>query len=385
MDGGVIGNPEEVGVARDGLEQAIKLLMEQREQGLHDGAQLFVARRGQPLLDVAIGEAQPGVPLRTDSVMLWFSSTKPLTAIAIAQQMERGKLKLDDRVQKHIPEFANGKETATIKHVLTHTGGFPMGTFPFLRYDWDEVIQKICEEPAEWEPGSAAGYHPLSGWCVLGEIVRRVDGRPIEVYLEEEIFKPLGMNDSSLGISDARAAELSDRLSRVSAKSDEAEAANLEAWNDPWARPHILPGGNGYGPAHDLGRFYLALWNGGEWQGARILKKETVDLFTATHRQGMVDRTRSAALGIEVAPPWGLGFLKGSDTEEHIGVRYGRQCTSAAFGHGGARSSIGFVEPSRDLVVVMVTNGLPRDIDNTCRLRDVSDAIHSACRSDPSV
>lgn len=157
MDGGFIGEPEKVGVDRAGLEQAIRLLEEQREEGLHDGAQLFVARQGQPLVDVAIGEAKPGVPLRTDSVMLWWSSGKPLTAVAIAQQMERGKLKVDDRVQEYIPEFANGKESATIKHVLTHTGGFPMETFPFYIHDWDTVIQKICEAPAEWEPGTAAG------------------------------------------------------------------------------------------------------------------------------------------------------------------------------------------------------------------------------------
>jgi len=149
MDGGFIGNPGEVGVDRSVLERVVRLLEEQRERGLHDGAQLFVASRGQPLLDVAIGEAEPGVPLRTDSVMLWFSATKPLTAVAIAQQMERGKLKLEDRVQSYIPEFTRGKETATISHVLTHTAGFPMITFPFLRYGWEETIHSICEEPAE--------------------------------------------------------------------------------------------------------------------------------------------------------------------------------------------------------------------------------------------
>jgi len=379
MDGGFVGNPGKVGVDRGGLEQAIRLLEEQREQGLHDGAQLFVARKGEPLVDAAIGEAQPGVPLRTDSVMLWLSSTKPLTAVAIAQQMERGKLKLDDQVQSFIPEFAHGKESATIRHVLTHTGGFPMNAFPFLRCDWDETIQKICEEPAEWEPGTAAGYHGLSGWFILGEIVHRLDGRPIEVYLDEELFKPLGMVNTTVGLSESRVTELGNRLSRVSAKSDEAQMMNLEAWNDAEGQRRILPGGNGYGSAHDLGKFYLTLWNGGEWEGTRILKKETVDLFTATHRRDMVDITNSAIFGAEVMPSWGLGFMKGSDSEELVNLRYGRQSTSAAYGHGGALSSIGFVEPSRDLVVVVVTNGLIRNADNTNRFRDISDIIHNAC------
>jgi len=128
VDGGIIGNPENTRVDRSGLEQAIHLLEEQRERGMHDGAQLFAARKGQTLIDVAIGEAQSGIPLRTDSVMLWLSSTKPLTAVAIAQLIERGELKLEDLVQSYIPEFANGKESATIRQVLTHTGGFPMRT-----------------------------------------------------------------------------------------------------------------------------------------------------------------------------------------------------------------------------------------------------------------
>jgi len=375
VDGGLIRDPEKVGVAREGLEKAIQLLEEQREQGLQDGAQLFVARKGQPLLDIAIGEAQPAVPLRTDSVMLWFSAGKPLTSVAIAQQIERGKLSLDDRIQSYIPEFTNGKEAVTIRNVLTHTGGFPMNNFPFLRYDWDTAIQKICEEPAEWEPGTEAGYHPLSGWCILGEIVRRVDGRPIEVYLEEEIARPLGMKDTTLGISEARATELGDRLSQISERS--AQPINMEAWNDPRARRRTLPGGTCYGPAHDLGRLYLALWNGGEWEGTHILKKETVDLFTATHRKNMVDRIFLVNWGVEVRSPWGLGFQKGP--YEPMVTIFGRQCTPSAYGHGGNRSSLGFVEPSRDLVVAIATNGLPDREKAILRMYNISDTIHSAC------
>lgn len=379
MDGGIIDNPENTGVDRSGLEQAIHLLEEQRERGMHDGAQLFAARKGQTLVDVAIGEAQSGIPLRTDSVMLWLSSTKPLTAVAIAQLMERGKLKLDDPVHSYISEFANNKESVTIKQVLTHTSGFPMRTTSLLRLTWDETIQTICAAPAEWEPGIAAGYHGLSGWSILGEVVRRVDGRPIEVYLDEEIMKPLGMNDSSLGITDTRTAELGNRLSCIAVKSDEELLTGLASWNDPDVRRLTLPGANGYGPAHDLGRFYLALWNGGEWEGARILKKKTLDLFTTTHRRGMVDQSNSLTYGTEVRPAWGLGFMKGSDGEDPVSLRFGSLCTSAAYGHGGAFSSIGFVEPLRDPVVVTITNGFVSNLDNTYRLRDVSDAIHSAC------
>src|SRR5438067_12935503 len=106
------------------LREAVDLL----EAGLgaqHDGYQLDVSLRGETLLDAAGGVAQPGVPMTTDSLMLWFSSTKPLTAVAIGQLWERGKLGLDDRVTKYLPAFGNGKEHATIRHLLTHRGGFP--------------------------------------------------------------------------------------------------------------------------------------------------------------------------------------------------------------------------------------------------------------------
>ncbi len=375
MDGGIISDPEETGTSRRGLQQAIDLLEEQRREGLHHGAQLFVAKRGKILVDAAIGEVTAGVPLKVDSVMLWFSATKPLTAVAIALLWEQDKLGLDDAVTKFIPEFGNGKEAATVRQLLTHTGGFRMEAFPFLRYDWETVIEKICGEPAEWEPGTAAGYHPLSGWCILGEVVRRIDGRPIEEYLTDEVFRPLGMKDSSLNISPAREAELGDRLSAITETAD--PQTGIESWNDRRARPRILPGGSGHGPAHDLGRFYLALSNGGVLDGVRILKPETVELFTATHRRDMVDRTFSAGLPAPVSPPWGLGFGRGSD--QPVATAMGKMCTAAAYGHGGNRSSVGFVEPSRELAVAIVCNGLPDAAANLRRLCAVSDAIHAAC------
>jgi len=373
MDGGNISNPEETGTSREGLQRALDLLEEQRREGLHHGAQLFVARRGKILVDVAIGEVTTGIPLRTDSVLLWFSSTKPLTAVAIAQLWEQGKLDLDDAVTKFIPEFGNGKEKATLRQVLTHTSGFPMLDFPFLRYNWETVIEKICEEPAEWEPGTAACYHQLSGWCILGEIIRRIDGRPIERYLTDEVFRPLGMTETTLNITPDREAELGKRLSVITETAD--PRTGIEAWNDPRALPRVLPGGSGRGPAHDLGRFYLALSNGGRLDDIRILKSETVDLFTAAHQRNVPDR--SFGMELPTAPPWGLGFGKGSD--QPFMTAMGKMCTAAAYGHGGNRSSVGFVEPSRELIVAIVTNGLPDEDANLRRLSAVSDAIHNAC------
>jgi CubicO group peptidase (beta-lactamase class C family) len=374
MNGGIVSSPERVGIDRLSLELAVQHLERLRKEGMHRGAQMFVARHGIPVLDVAIGEARQGVPLNVSSVMLWFSSTKPFTSVAIAQQVERGLLSLDDPVKKYIPEFGNGKESCTVRHILTHTGGFRMQSFPFLKYDWPTSIQKICQEPAEWEPGTQAGYHPLSGWNILGEIIRKVDGRPIETYLKEELFMPLGMEETHLNLTPEQVHSLSGSLS----EAIDNTTGKPDSMEDSRSLGRILPGGGGRGPAHDLAKLYLMLSNEGEWDGHRFLKKETVSLFTSVQRSGIIDRTVVETEHIEIKPPWGLGFMKVSQPQEpHV---FGSHATSAAYGHSGHGSSFGMVEPTRDLVVVCVTNGIVSEMENIYRFGTLSDLIHQSCR-----
>src|SRR5215207_5669824 len=112
--------------------------------GLHLGAQLYASLNGKVLADGALGEDRPGVPLTPDHLMLWLSSTKPVTAVAIAQIWELGRLELDDPVARHIPEFAaNGKERITLRHLLTHTAGIRMLDTGWHE-PWEAVIARIC-------------------------------------------------------------------------------------------------------------------------------------------------------------------------------------------------------------------------------------------------
>src|SRR5437868_3196500 len=97
-----------------------ELIERQMSEGLHVGAQLYASRHAQPVANLALGLARPGVPMRPFTLMLWLSSTKPFAAVAICQLWEKGKLSLDDKVSQHIPEFAqNGKEPITIRQILT--------------------------------------------------------------------------------------------------------------------------------------------------------------------------------------------------------------------------------------------------------------------------
>jgi CubicO group peptidase (beta-lactamase class C family) len=137
------------------------------------------------LLNAAFGQARPGVPMTPDSLNLWLSAVKPIAAVAIAQLWERGLIELDDLVTRHIPEFARkGKDAITIRHILTHTAGFRAPPRSQEK-PWDNLIAEMCaarQEPG-WIPGKTAGYHLASSWYILGELVRRIDGRDYSRYV----------------------------------------------------------------------------------------------------------------------------------------------------------------------------------------------------------
>src|SRR5580704_9395308 len=178
------------------LESARKAIESGIERGLHVGAQLYVSLDCNPVADLAFGMARDGVAMTPDTIMLWMSATKPITVIALAQVWERGKIALDDPVAKYIPAFgARGKGVITIRHVLTHTGGFRAAVGAWTADPWNNIIAQICDEKIEpgWIVGQTSGYHIAPSWYLLAEIVRRVsaDGRPNSQYVREEVLEPL--------------------------------------------------------------------------------------------------------------------------------------------------------------------------------------------------
>src|ERR1700730_16967116 len=191
------------------LERACRVIESAIERGLHVGAQLYVSLDLEPVADLGFGMARDGVAMTPETIMLWMSATKPITVIALAQVWERGKIALDDPVAKYIPAFgAKGKAVITIRHVLTHTGGFRAAVGPWTADPWDSIIAQICDEKTEpgWTVGQTSGYHVAPSWYLLAEIVRRVsaDGRPYSQYVREEVLEPPGMRDTWIGMPAAR-------------------------------------------------------------------------------------------------------------------------------------------------------------------------------------
>lgn len=361
-------DPEAVGMSRERIRGAMATLLAGCEAERHPGAQVYISRGGRAVLEYACGEARPGQPLTPDSITAWFSACKPLTAMAVALLYDRQLIGLDDPVQKYIPAFAGGKESCTIRHVLTHQGGFAGAvTNPGARTT-EEIIAEICAWPAEYAPGAKAGYHPTGGWYVLGEIVRSVDGRAIDRFLAEELFGPLGMADSHMGMSRQTQQELEPRIALVAlGKSDREPYANqamVDAFNSTEDLGRTNPSGGVRGPARDLGRFYEMLLAGGAWGGRQLIDRRTVSLFTACHRWDMPDQTL-----MQAALPWGLGFGLYGAADMH------RNYSRRVFSHSGMVSSVALGDPDRELACVVITTGLLDAMGNARRLREVTGGI----------
>lgn len=356
------------------LQRTVELLEEGVKEGLHLGAQLYVSLRGDTVADLAIGQARPGVPMRTDTSQFWFSCSKPIAAAAIGQLLEQGKLALEDRIADFIPEFAqHGKEDITLFHVMTHTGGFRGSNEIQPGWSWEEVIAFACSTPREegWIPGLKAGYHHTASWYLLGEIVRRIDGRPYSQYVREEIFLPLGMMDSWVGMPSEIYRSLDEQ--RGGFFSMRPGSTHLEPhWNEEADSTICRPGSNGRGPVRDLGRFMGMLLDGGRGPDRQILNPDTVELLTRRHRAGMYDETFMQFID------WGLGILL---CTRHPGQRvtsygFGDHASLGAFGHGGMQTSIAFVDPAHELVGVWICNGMCGERLHRQRNHDLNTAIY---------
>jgi len=359
--------------ARDRLPRCTAAIEGGIAVGLHGGAQLFVARGGLTLADYAAGEARPGVPLSADSLMLWLSSTKPIGAAAIMQLRERGQVALDQPVARYLPDFAaHGKDSITLWHVLTHTGGFRWVDIGWGESDWNEIIDRICRSRPErnWVPGERAGYHPFSSWYILGEVVRCVDGRPFSDYVRQELLLPLGMRDSWIGMNAAQRAAYGDRISVM--MSLERSEPEVHRYATDIGITACVPGGNGYGPMHDLGRFYQMLLEGGELDDVRVLDSESIRLLTTAQRVGMLDETFRHVMD------WSLGLIVDSNRygAETVPYGFGPHCSTDTFGHGGAQSSVGFADRGNRLVVALAFNGMPSERKHDARLRAVLTALY---------
>jgi CubicO group peptidase (beta-lactamase class C family) len=346
------------------------LLADGTARGEQLGGQISWWRGGRLAGEIVFGEDSPGRALTPDHAMAWLSAGKPLTAVALWQQVEEGRIELDAAVADYLPEFAvHGKERIRVRHLLTHTAGIRGADLAWTPRPWDEALAAVCAVRPEpgWTPGEKAGYHVDSLATLQGELVRRVTGVPIDAYLQERVFRPAEMADAFLALPEAEAARRAERVARLYDTS-RAHAEERQVYRSPAALHYPRPGGGLRGPARDLARFYGDLLR----PVPRLLSAASVAALGGLARDGMYDHTFRHVLD------WGLGAQRSSNRHgrETAPYGFGRHCSDATFGHCGNQCAAAFADPVADLAVVLLLNGQPGDTAHQRRMRDALSALY---------
>jgi CubicO group peptidase (beta-lactamase class C family) len=375
---------KELGIDRELLGRVAGAVEADVAAERYDGAVLMVARRGQLVLEEAIGFADRAGERRAslDDVFCLFSVTKTMTAAAVLARVDRGEIALTTPVAEVLPEFGvKGKQRVTVGQLLTHTGGMS-ADLPFLlpdqMGDLDVVAAAVCNQPLAARPGDVVSYSPLGGHAVLGKLVHRLDGetRPFREILADEFFVPLGMKETALGLRP----DLASRRVPVVVRDRSPglfEPELLEAMNFLLAEDSEIPGGGAISTGRDILRWAEMLRRGGEIDGTRVLSKALLELATQNHTGQLPNRLfdyMREARGWDEFPAYlGLGFfLRGSGI---FPTPFGLTSSPSSFGGLGAGSTMFLVDRERELSFVCLTSGLLEESRNFERLQRLSDLV----------
>lgn len=349
------------------------------------GAAVCVYQDGQKVVDLwgGIADAATGRTWAADTVVTVFSSTKGVTAMAANLAIERGLLEPDTTVASYWPEFAAaGKESITVRHVLTHSAGLPLVEADLTleaALSWEPVVDALAKQAPLWEPGTRHGYHMRTyGWLV-GELLRRTTGRTPGTFVRDEITRPFGA-DFWIGLPpsvDQRVATLVPPTASLSEAlagfGDTLLLARVfanpgghfdysEMWNTAPLRRCELPSSNGIGDARGLARLYAACIGDG-LGGRRLRSSATVDA-------ARTEQVRGDDEVIMVETCFGLGFM--------LGTSFGTANPRTAFGHAGAGGSLAWADPASGVAFAYVMNDLRFDPAGDPRSETLVRAVRAA-------
>lgn len=325
-------DPAEVGMSAEGLEKLNGAMHELVDGGQLAGVATAVARHGKVVnWDVyGMQDVEAQLPLKDDTIFRIYSMTKPIAGAALMTLYEEGKFTLDDPVEKFIPQFKNLKVAAedgpdgqpvveephhkmTIRELMSHTGGFTYGSFSQSQVDTlyqkvdildknstlEEMVEKLSKIPLRQQPGTL--WHYSVSVDVQGYLVEVLTGKPFDQVLRERIFEPLEMRDTGFYVPK----EKSSRLSKIYGPSN---GPPPEICADDFLEPpKLFSGGGGLtSTLNDYLRFSQMLLNGGELDGVRILKPETVALMRTNQLPEGMERMgsfggRANAFGLDFA------------------------------------------------------------------------------------
>ena len=334
------GDPEKVGMSAERLEMAFKVVEDAVANGAFPGAVALVVRNGTIVGHRAFGHSMLTPQTRmmqTDTIFDVASMTKPIvTATSIMILLERGKLRLDDKVTVFIPEFGtNGKEGITVRKLLTHTSGLPPW-IPFYKEcsSHECVITAICDIDLEYEPGTKYAYSDL-GYITLGEIVRRVSGEELSTFAEENIFKPLGMLNTTFNPSK----EMRERCAATEQCEWRGRVLVGEVHDENSFAMGGVSGHAGlFSTAYDMAIFAQMMLNGGEYNNIRILSPLTVKAMT----KNQIPELGEESLGL---------FTKSKEYSSG-----GDLISMDSYGHAGFAGISMQIDPDKGLTLILLTN-----------------------------
>ena len=380
-------NLKKAGLNIDQLNRLSATIHRDVEADLYDGAAVIVARHGVIGLHEAIGFANRAANrlLRIDDVFNILSVSKAFTDVIILSLIERGELALTTRVGDIIPELnAKAKETVTVFHLLTHTAGSPQVLFPVeaeLMGNLDAVIKAICPLELIAIPGKSVSYSPLWGHALLGEIIRRLDGkkRALRDIFQNELFGPLGMKDTAMG----RRKDLSSRIVPIVAHDPSfgnMSAKEVEEHNQFITEDAEIPWMGCVSTVYDLFRFAEMLRRGGELDGVRILSPASVKQATTIQTGTLANDYYVQVMeehGIK-PPPANIGLdfqIRGEGVGPNSMGNLTSPGTYGKFGLGGT----GFwVDPERDVTFVFLRSGLLEHLNDAAKYQRISDMAMAA-------
>lgn len=358
-------DPERLGRVREAI------LADIDGQRCH-GVSMIVARHGKVVLDITEGfsDKAAGRDLQKDSLFATMSVAKQFTNVLALSLVERGLLKLHAPVEEVIPGFANlGKEKVNLFHLLTHTSGI-MSAIPPVAPDVlsniDKLVAFACTLPLESQPGERVNYSILLGHSIIAAMCLAVDGRgrSYAQMLREDLFDPLGMSDTNLGVRE----DMSSRLCPVKVSYKDIPALlppeAVEGLGSLLAAPGCeIPGGGCITSVQDVHRFAEMLRRGGELDGTRILSPGMLDFCTQNHtgekRNILFDMWTGTRNWLDYPASIGVGFFMRG--EGNLPGLFSVMNSPRTFGGFGAGSTGFTVDPERDLSLAFLSTGLMED------------------------
>jgi len=365
-----------------GVGPALKGLV---DQGALAGIVSLIWRRGEVVQVDAIGhrDIEAGLPMERDTLFRIASMTKPVTTLAALMLVEEGKLKLDDRVTRWLPELADmqvlraadgpldvtvpAARDITVEDLMTHRAGLAYG-FTSLGpiahahedklgsplanpYTPDEWLKRLGELPLSYQPGER--FHYSHATDVLGFLVARIEGKPLGQVLKERIFDPLGMHETGFWTPH----EKRGRLARLYKAPPEGALQDV-SWDDPEAPGPFEGGGGGLiSTADDYLKFARTMLGRGELDGVRLARPETIDQMTSNR---LTDEQRGHAfLGMPfwLSQGFGLGTSMVLDAEKHQWMGAGGE---GSFGWPGAFGTWWQADPVNDMILIyLIQDSMP--------------------------